>query len=746
MNRSGIDKLPSLAKLLLTPEDILGTVKVKYEPIQSKNVITVQNTKQFPKLPITQYGPEILTLLKNNLVIGIDSPTGTGKTRYLPYLIAKTLDVRVRVAIPTTVAVRDAYNFVGKYSDISLGYAAARQVKYQTQTQLVYATTGHITAKLINIFRRFSGQVSNQLKRQVLDVLGDVVFIDEVHTGIMEITLLIGLINYIWRDEKDVYSGPKVVFSSATFNRGDVFDFFPDFPIFKVDVNRYPVEVKYLPDSFDPNQINIDQKIIEIIRNELDIWVGSKVKYHIIVFRPGVVEVDNTINALFKEFKTDQPIDFYPAYSQLAPTDLDRIFDVSSNMKVVVGTNIIESSVTIPNVGVVIDDMLVKTSETSSSGGYRLALGYISRAEADQRKGRTGRTIPGKDYRLCSLSFYDNLPEHRVREIDRIPIYNVVLQLLDVNLKPDVVLKIFPAKYYQTVKILTDFGTLTDMKVTEVGRFVSKIPLSIQNAYMVYLACQELKDLSDKNQQLYLRNIIAVASMLENYDSGYFYIPRRGRNESQAEYQLRRDVQTDKYHEKFRGPTDIHTLVNIFWSLIDFTRLARSYDWRTRNRMYDYVKNFAEENQMNNRKLHELMVVLRDVENIILDILNVSIDFGQLHPDGAYLQLGNQAARVFAKAYVSNLLIRDTDRKGKIIYVNKDGIPYRITGRSTFSYIQITKTSGPIRLVAGQTIEVQTTGNRMNLASVLVDDQFIEQEPKEELELLSESAWSEVAE
>jgi len=370
----------------------------------------------------------------------------------------------------------------------------------------------------------------------------------------------------------------------------------------------------------------------------------------------------------------------------------------------------------------------------------------MSRAEADQRKGRTGRTIPGKDYRLCSLSFYDNLPEHRVREIDRIPIYNVVLQLLDVNLKPDVVLKIFPAKYYQTVKILTDFGTLTDMKVTEVGRFVSKIPLSIQNAYMVYLACQELKDFSDKNQQLYLRNIIAVASMLENYDSGYFYIPRRGRNESQAEYQLRRDVQTDKYHEKFRGPTDIHTLVNIFWSLIDFTRLARSYDWRTRNRMYDYVKNFAEENQMNNRKLHELMVVLRDVENIILDILNVSIDFGQLHPDGAYLQLGNQAARVFAKAYVSNLLIRDTDRKGKIIYVNKDGIPYRISGRSTFSYIQITKTSGPIRLVAGQTIEVQTTGNRMNLASVLVDDQFIEQEPKEELELLSESAWSEVAE
>ncbi len=706
-------------------------------------------SRTFPTLAIMPHGDAILDLVSKHPVIAVDSPTGTGKTRYIPYLIADKQGKKVRVAIPTTVAVRDAYNFIYDFTKMDVGYAAGREIKYSPNTQLVYGTTGHFTQKIINLCRGTNGQITEDLRKQVRGVLGDIFFVDEVHTNTVDITQLVGLINFIFRKDS-VYQGPKIVFSTATFNHGDIMDFFPDFPIYKVDVNAFPVEIKFLDEMFDPRKDDVDEKIIKILKSELETWTESKKKYHVIVFRPGVNEVDTTVEALEKTFRTsgsasrrdgqtksgeafrtEDDIEFYPAYSRLTPVELDEIFQASSKMKVVIGTNIIESSITIEDVAVVINDMLVKTAETSATGGDRLVLSYISQAEAQQRKGRTGRTMPGRAYYLCNEMFFNGLPKFRAREIDRVPIYNTVLQLLDAGLSPTTILKITSDRYDQARRTLVEFGMIVRQEnvysVTETGRFVSGIPLSVQNSYMVYLAFQNFKKSpTSPVEQIVFRTVLAVASMLEVFEPGYFFVPRRGRNETEGEYQARRDVHIEKYHEKFRGETDIHTLVNIFWEMMEFVRVTKSYDRSVRGGFYDYIKNFAVDNSMNNKKLREMLIVLRDVEEAALNALETSsqIDLQMVIPDGGYENLGDQTAEIFGKAYFSNVLTRGFDRKGQIVYLNKAGTAYRIGGRSSFNRIIFSSFEGPGRIVAAEMIEVQGKKGVVNLASILVNEKY----------------------
>jgi len=770
---SSIPGLPSLSTLNLSVQQILppirvsdGTKRVEYQPIESKNIrpvgqtwasvasrsvtpakltpglpTTVQvpveveepvrrATREFPKLPIMPHGPQILDLLSKNQVIAVDAPTGTGKTRYLPFLISEQLKVRVRVAIPTTVAVRDAYNFIFNFTKLDVGYAAGRVIKYSPTTQLVYGTTGHFTQKIINVCR--GKPLSEDVRKQVRIILGDVLFVDEVHTATVDITELVGLVNYIFRTESGEYRGPKLIFSSATFNHGDIFDFFPQFPIYKVETNAYPVQVIFLENQFDPLRDDVDDVIIPIIKDEFNRWLSER-NYHGIIFRPGVNEVDTTLEALEKAFQNEENIEFYPAYSRLAPTDLDEIFKASSKMKIVIGTNIIESSITIEDVGFIVNDMLVKSSQTSATGGHKLVLGYISQAESKQRDGRTGRTMSGRAYHLCDEQFQLSLPQFRIKEIDRVPIYNVVLQLIDAGLSPLTVLKISSIRYDQAQKTLADFGMIvrqgSTYTVTEVGRFVSKIPLSIHNSYMVYLAFQEFKNSpKDPVAQIVFRTVVAIASMIEVFEPGYFYIPRRQRGESDSEYQARKDVHIEKYHEKFRGLTDIHTLVNIFWEMMEFIRVAKSYDRSVRGDFFNYVKNFAIDNQMNNKKLREMLTVLRDVEESTLNLLEEgsNIDLHSVIPDGGYENLGNRTAEIFGRAYVNNTFVRTVDRRGQVIYQDpKSQIIYRIGTRSNFSQIVITSREGPGRIIAAETIEVQGKKGVVNLCSILVDEKFI---------------------
>jgi HrpA-like RNA helicase/SAM-dependent methyltransferase len=771
--KASLPQLPGLAQLGLTtpkrekqprPFASDGTKKVAYSATRPQNTRPFQSralpssVKPYPDLTITPHGEAISYYIQQNPIIAVDAPTGTGKTRYLPYLMA-TKGFKVRVSIPTTVAVRNAYKFQRDYSRLRVGYAAGREIQYSEKDQLVYATTGHFTQKILGTVK--SGR---NVMKEVRDVFGDILFIDEVHTSTSQITLLIGLIRHLF-NERGQYNGPKIVFASATFNHGDIMDHFKDFPVYRVSIESKPVQVNFLPPTTKYDQIKDDPNpyIIQYIQNELERWQQQGgIPYHGIVFRPGVVEVEETIEKISRAFP-DAPIDFLPAYSDLTPAELDQIFIETNRMKVIVGTPIIESSITVSDVGFVIDDMLEKIAETSATGGNKLTLTLISKAASEQRKGRTGRTIPGRDYKLITEKKFEELEPYRKREIDRVPIYSIILQLIDAGLSPRSILKINIPRYDQARRVLLQLGMISvsgnHYTVTPVGRFVSSVPLGIHNAYMIYLGFNRFKNAAQQQSQLsaekiLLRTVIAVACMIETYGPSYFYVPRRGREETMTEYNARKDAHIEEYHEKFRGATDIHTFANIFWQMMSDIDVARKYDMRTRHHFMNYVLEWSNNNQMNHKKIKEFLSAMREVESIVeskiqreVSLRTVSPESGKAEilprgrlgkhgfsigrdlPDGGYVVLGNIVAPIFAQAYHMNKFVQDRDRRGKIVYLDKrTGIQYMINRRASFNEIVVTNREGPLTIVAAQTVEVVGKQGAIHLAGIFVPETYIPQE------------------
>lgn len=791
----GLPQMPSLAELGLTINDIRGTSrpignkasdgtkKVPYNSNKPRNVRVNQSTsstprrfqaasskdhwkeaktKTFPILPITSHGETIAQLIQQNPVSAIDASTGIGKTRYIPYLMA-TKGFKVRVAIPTTVAVRDAYKFQREHSTLRVGYAAGREIHYNDDDQLVYATTGHFTQRILSMIKTGKGN-------QILSILGDILFIDEVHAATSDITVLIGLVRYLFTDNVDgQYKGPKIVFATATFNHGDIIDHFPEFPVYKVEIATQPIEDIFLIGGMatnrDPLRDDPSDEIIKIIREEMVRWQTAFKKFHGIVFRPGLQEVEDTIEYLESKFSANDPIEFYPAYSNLGSVELDEIFQRSDKMKVIIGTNIIESSITVEDVGFTIDDMLEKIAETSATGGNKLTLIVISKAASQQRRGRTGRTMPGRAYKLITREAYEFLPPFRLREIDRVPIFDIVLQLIDADLNPRDVLKISINRYDQARRFLIDMGMIENRAdryfVTEIGRFVSSIPIGVQNSYMVYLGFQRFQEAVQKRpadlsvERIVLRSVLAVASMIESYGPSYFFIPRKGRNETTNEYTARKDAHIEKYHEKFRGQTDIHTFVNIFWEMMSDIDVARKYDRSTRNHFNNYVKEWTGENSMNNKKIKEYLNVMRDIESMVESKINDNIglrtdlpnssqaetlprgllgnhgfSLGRDLPDGGYTNLGNVIASIFARAYFGNKLIRTKD-KNTFVYIDpKTNISYKINRSASFNSTIINNKEGPMLIIPGQLVEVVGKGGRIHLAGIYVTDEFIPQDKR----------------
>jgi HrpA-like RNA helicase len=739
------------------------------------------------QFPIQKHRDEILEVVKNHSEIAISAPTGSGKSLYLPPLFQQSFGGRVRIAIPTTVAVRSAFRFLSQQG-YDVGFAAGRVIDYHKNTKIAYGTTGHFSEKLLNVFKRVSVEgemVVKKLQAEVREVLGDIFIVDEVHAATTQTTTLMGLIRKAFPTSEN---RPKLIFMTATLNLTEISTFFPNVELYTVEAFSYPIEVIYLnQDSLAPKSSIKDvfhddptHEVVKIVRAELDRFVESGEQFHIIVFRPGIEEVGKMTENLQKSFSPSDPIRFFQAHSRLLPEEIDDIFvHYEGVMKVVVGTNIVESSITIPSVGVIIDDCLVKSAETSSIGGQKLQRQYVSQAEGRQRAGRTGRTIPGRAYRLCEKHFWELLPLHPKREIDRVPIFQTVLRFITVGLDSEEILMIPKSRVKQAEGTLLSLGMLEveemtekekeekearerkekeekearekekkkkemrekksdsesdneseegsddvssiwsedcldspivqiqpgqKLKVTEIGHFVAGVPLSIQNAMMIYLARDQMT--SSPRQ---FQTVLAVAVMLECFDPGYFWTPTKAWNEDQSDYTERRSAHIERYHEQFRGETDIHTLVNIFWSMISYIETQQEFS-RQRLRDHFVVKDFAQVHSMNNKTLQQMLITLHNVEEFFdwTRIREAPVD---------YTVMGDFASRIFAKAYIHNKFTRE--RKGRSYYGL--GNCYQIDNRVSFNKIK----DSP-RLVAARTMEIMGKKGSFRVISLVVSDRFIE--------------------
>jgi len=719
--------LPNLEMLNLDSKKKLDTINLNYEqqfkgsdgykrlpynPIipEPLSNIVVNN---FPDLPIIKDANNIYQILLNKKILAVDSPTGTGKTAYLPWFFANSGSI-VRVAIPTVVSVMSTYNFVKDKSNFSVGYAAGSDIQYSNDTRLIFGTTGHYVQKLLML-------INNNKLDEAKKLFGNIFVIDEVHTATLDITLLMGIYNYLFSNINDSVK-PHILLTTATLNYVYISPYFDNIEVYKVETINYPVDVKYLSVDYDIMRNSPDKFYGEIINAE-----GNQ-PGNIIIFRPGVQEVLSTVKYLETMFPR---LPVYSIYSNMTQDEQNRVLENPDTQKVIVGTNIIESSITIPNVRIVIDDLLEKTLQVSKSGNNKLALIYISKSSADQRKGRTGRTMPGRCYRLCTRDFFEKLPEYNSIEIDRVSIDKQILQLLNSGLEPQSLLKIDDIKYQTTINNLMRNNLISlesgKIETTDLGIFVSKLTLSVRSSILLSkIYIEFLTNPSDEFLQFLLLSGLAVCCMIDNFTDGYFNIPKKLESQTESDYNDYVDDIRFKYHEKLRGRTDIHTFVNIYWDIIRKMTSSKNYNIVFAEPTSQYLIEYSTTNYMNYKKLKEVFNCIQINERIVISGMPDSYKIN-LHEryatEDIQLNMAEIIVEYFVKVYEDNKILLYQSKQSQTSQQMQTTKPiYRMTDGNTvmLSKYNFNNIDG-ISFYAGNIMEILTGRGVVNMASVLAN-------------------------
>lgn len=512
------------------------------------------------KFPITEHLSRIYATIGNRALppsqrrnIIVSSPTGTGKTLGIPLSFAtRQPKAFVRVAVPTTIAAKHARDFISTNTNISVGYATGGRREYSNTDRIVYMTAGYMVNRLLWI-------IKNEKWNELVYVIGHMLIIDEAHSASKDISVLFGLVRYLEDKIK-----PIVIITSAT-GSGNALEYFPDPSFITITQAAFPVEVVYENiATLTATRDGLNSVIARLCKEERE--RGSKIG---IIFRPGRREVSDTIVYLLANLN-NRDLKILPAVSGADIADLNANFN---GFKLIVGTNYIESSVTINNADFVIDDLLEKMPVKSLAGGKKLQLSLISKSSLEQRAGRVGRTKPGRVYRLIPRNEYNLLPDNTTPEILRVPIDDIVLKFIKAGLNASDVLHIPLRDYLIARNNLLGLGMIDANGITAKGEFASELNLSSQNTSIIHYALTQLKYDKSIGTFLAVKSAVAVAVMLEMYNGGYFWRPFKKNGETKEEYAKRQAVATEK-QAPLIGVNDIDTLLTMFWNFMQFRAFA----------------------------------------------------------------------------------------------------------------------------------------------------------------------------
>jgi len=438
----------------------------------------------FPEeLPITAHVEEIRDLLRAHQVVVVAGETGSGKTTQLPKIcLAAGLGTRGMVAHtqPRRLAARAVATRIAEEMGVPLG----QEVGYAVRFNDVVSDSTRV--KLIT-----DGLLLTEIRHDKLLNRYDCVIVDEAHERSLNIDFLLGYLTGVLRRRPEL----KLVITSATIDVAAFSRHFNDAPIVQVGGRTYPVSIRYLDEAEAVDDFEAQlQTVIE------DIETGPQTRARdILVFLPGEREILETARFLRRTF--DERLEVLPLYARLSAADQQRVFHPGGRRRVVLATNVAETSLTVPNIGFVIDQGLARISRYSfRSKLQRLPVEGVSRASADQRAGRCGRVAPGTCYRLYTEADYLARPEYTDPEIKRTNLAAVVLQMRAFDLgdptrfpflePPD------PRLIRDAEKVLVELGALEAGRLTEVGRIMARLPIDPRLARML-VAADRTRSLSE---------------------------------------------------------------------------------------------------------------------------------------------------------------------------------------------------------------------------------------------------------
>lgn len=460
-------------------------------------------------LPIYPYREELLEAINDHQILVIVGETGSGKTTQMPQYLHEagyTKDgKKIGCTQPRRVAAMSVAARVSQEMGVKLGHEVGYSIRFEDctseKTILKYMTDGMLLREFLSEPDLASYSV---------------IMVDEAHERTLSTDILFGLVKDITRFRKDL----KLLISSATLDAEKFSDFFDSAPIFKIPGRRYPVDIHY---TTAPEADYIDAAIVTVLQIHVTQPPGD-----ILVFLTGQEEIE-TIDEILKHrtrglgTKIAELI-ICPIYANL-PTELQaKIFEPTPEgaRKVVLATNIAETSLTIDGIKYVVDPGFCKIkSYNPRTGMESLLVNPISKASAMQRAGRSGRTGPGKCFRLYTAYNYENdLDENTVPEIQRSNLANVVLSLKSLGIRDLVNFDFMdPPPSEAVLKALEQLYALNALnscgELTKIGRMMAEFPLDPMLSKMI-VASDRYK-CSDE--------IISIAAML-SVGNSIFYRPK----------------------------------------------------------------------------------------------------------------------------------------------------------------------------------------------------------------------------
>lgn len=439
-------------------------------------------------LPINQRREEIAQAIHKHQVIILCGETGSGKTTQLPKIclsIGRGERQRIGHTQPRRIAARAVANRISEELKSNIGELVGFKIRFSDhsskRSRIKLMTDGILLAEV----------QSDPLLKQY-----DTIIIDEAHERSLNIDFLLGYLRQLLPRRPDL----KLIITSATIDPQRFSKHFSNAPIIEVSGRTYPVEVRYRPgdDGEDENEIKKSRDrsnrqnsaILEAI-NEL----SREGPGDILIFFSGEREIREASEFLSRS-KISQT-EILPLFSRLSAKEQNRIFSAHSGRRIILSTNVAETSLTVPGVRYVIDTGSARISRYSHrSGIQRLPIEKISQAAADQRKGRCGRVSNGICIRLYSEDDFETRPPFTDAEILRTHLAPVILQMAALRLgQPDQFPFIDPPDLRlirDGYRSLHELGAVdTDSQITPLGRKIARFPVDPQIARMLLAADRE---------------------------------------------------------------------------------------------------------------------------------------------------------------------------------------------------------------------------------------------------------------
>jgi ATP-dependent helicase HrpA len=443
------------------------------------------------ELPVGQYAARLIELIQSHRVVVVAGETGSGKTTQLPKIClaaGRGIAGMIGCTQPRRIAARSVAKRVADELQTQVGAAVGYQVRFNEQvgerTYLKFMTDGILLAEI---------QSDPWLSRY------DTLIIDEAHERSLNIDFLLGYLKNLIRRRDDL----KLVITSATIDTGRFAAHFGDAPVVAVEGRGYPVEVRYREYTPEPavresktpalpversDTLTMAEKIVRCV-DEITAMDG---RGDILVFLPGEREIRETHQAL--SGKKYRATDVLPLYARLSVKDQDRVFLPGPGRRIVLATNVAETSLTVPRITYVIDPGLARIKRYSPRQKMdRLQLEAVSQASADQRKGRCGRVSAGICYRLYAEADFLQRPAYTDPEIKRASLAGVILRMLSLKLG---VLEQFPFIDMPDGRAINDgWQDLSELgaidrhrRLTAVGLQMARLPVDVKLARMLVAA------------------------------------------------------------------------------------------------------------------------------------------------------------------------------------------------------------------------------------------------------------------